>query len=325
MRTLPAPMSLRAAAVLAALALAPSARGADSACAALSPADIASLGFDKVQPGSPSGPRTTVKLDSNAAISGRETECLWQTGHGSVTLILGDFDANLVKGADVQRLGKKVLDTARKGMEDAGVFTGNKFAFTALAGVGEEAFTARLTPLSFDVLARQGLRLARLHVGAAPGISRVPTPEQAGALVARVLGAGGGYTTAGAPPVKGEQSWAGPGDRYVVTGAITATGALSGTFAWSSPNAVETYPDKTEVVLATADRSSWMNLQVFSAEDRVEVRSAKLRAGKLTGKGRTSTVDALRGSGTVTVDATVASGSETVTVRGTLTIRPAKR
>ncbi len=301
------------------------ARAAESACDALTVADIGSLGFDAVKPGSPHAPNRVVSLDSNAAISGRETECLWQTGHGSVILILGDFDANLVKGDDVRRLGQKVLGSVRQGMEQAAAISGNPYAFSPLPGVGEEAFTARLTPLFFEVVARKGLRLARLRVSASPGIARTPTPEQAGALVARLFGSGVGFTTAGAPPVKGEESWAGPDDRYVVAGSIVATGALVGTFVWSSPNAVETYPDRTEVVLATADKKTFMNLQVFAAEDRVEVRSGKLRAGKLTGKGRTSKVDALKGSGVVTVDATVTSGNESVTVRGTLTIQPAKR
>ena len=287
--------------------------------------DVGSLGFDAVKPGSAREPNRVVTLDSNAAISGRQTECLWQTGHGSVTLILGDFDANLVKGDDVRRLGQKVLGSVRKGMEDAAAVSGNPYAFSPLPGVGEEAFTARLTPLFFEVVARRGLRLVRLRVSASPGIPRIASPDEAGALVNRVFGGGGGYTTAGAPPVTGEESWAGPGDRYVVTGSIVATGALAGTFVWTSPNAVETYPDRTEIVLATADKKAFMNLQVFAAEDRVEVRSGKLRSGKLTGKGRTSKVNALQGSGVVTVDSTVTSGNESVTVRGTLTIQPAKR
>ncbi len=317
---------IRASAVVAAaLFCAGPARAADSACEALTTADIGNLGFDAVKPGSPHEPNRVVSLDSTAAISGRETECLWQTGHGSVILILGDFDANLVKGDDVRRLGQKVLGSVRQKMEDSAVYSGNAFSFSQLPGVGDEAFTARLTPLFFEVVARKGLRLLRLRVSASPGIARTPAPEQVGALVVRVLGGSGGYTTAGGPPVKGEESWAGPGDRYAVTGSIVATGALAGTFVWSSPNAVETYPDRTEIVLATADRKAFMNLQVFAAEDRVEVRSGKLRAGKLTGKGRTSKVDALKGSGVVTVDSTVTSGSESVTVRGTLTIQPAKR
>jgi hypothetical protein len=301
------------------------ARAADSACEALTVADIGSLGFDAVKPGSAHEPNRVVNLDSNAAISGRQTECLWQTGHGSVTLILGDFDANLVKGDDVRRLGQKVLGSVRKGMEDGAVYSGNPYSFSPLPGVGEEAFAARATPLFFEVVARKGLRLARLRVSASPGIPRTPTPEQAGGLVNRVFGGGGGYTTAGAPSVKGEEPWAGPGDRYVVTGSIVATGALSGTFVWSSPNAVETYPDRTEIVLATADKKAFLNLQVFAAEDRVVVTSGKLHAGKLTGKGRTSKVDALKGSGVVTVDSTVRGGNESVTLRGTLTIQPAKR
>ena len=318
-------VSIAAAALMAVLSVGDTARAEDSACGVLTVTDIAGLGFDAVKPGSARSPNRVVSLDSNAAISGRQTECLWQTGHGSVILILGDFDANLVKGDDVRRLGQKVLGSVRKGMEDGAVYSGNPYTFSPLPGVGEEAFSARLTPLFFEVVARKGLRLARLRVSASPGISRTPTPEQAGALVNRLLAGGGGYTTAGAPPVKGEESWAGPDDRYVVTGSILATGALSGTFVWSSPNAVETYPDRTEIVLATADKKTFMNLQVFAAEDRVEVRSGKLHAGKLTGKGRTSKVDALKGSGVVTVDSTVTSGNESVTVRGTLTIQPAKR
>lgn len=312
--------------VAAGLAASPAALGAGSACEALSPADIASLGFAAVQPGSPGiSPGKVVSLESTASIMGVETECLWQTGHGSVRLLLGDFDANLVKGDDVRRLGEKVLASVRSKLETGAKYGGVAVTIVARPGVGDEAWLARFTPHDMDLFARKGLRLARLILSFTGGIPRTPTPEQAGALLSRVLSTGTGYTSAGAPPVKGEEPWAGPGDRYLVTGSVITSGLLSGTFVWSSPNAVETYPDKTEIVLATADKKSWMNLQVFRGEDRIEVRSAKLSAGVLRGKGRTSTVDALAGSGTVTVDGTVTAGSESVTLTGTLTIRPAKR
>ena len=314
------------ASLAAGLAATPRALGAGSACEALGPADIASLGFDAVQPGSPgTSPGKVVSLESTASIMGVETECLWQTGHGSVRLLLGDFDANLVKGDDVRRLGEKVLASVRSKLETGAKYGGVAVTVVPQPGVGDEAWTARYASRNFDVFARKGLRLARLIVSYTGGIPRAPTSEQAGTLLSRVLSSGSGYTSAGAPPVKGEEPWAGPDDRYVVTGSVVASGSLSGTFVWSSPNAVEAYPDKTEIVLATADKKSWMNLQVFRGEDRIEVRSAKLSAGVLRGKGRASTVDALAGSGTVTVDGTVSAASESVTLKGSLTIRPAKR
>ena len=277
--TAPLPRFTRAALLAGAALLAAPARAADSACDALAPADLAGLGFQGVKPGSAHAPGKVVSLDSTAAISGRETECLWTASPGSVTLILGDMDANLVKGDDIKRLGQKVLGSVREKMETAGRYSGNAYTFSPLPGVGDEAFVARLNPTFFEVLGRRGLRLARLTLSAPPGVRRVPTPEEAWALLSRVLGGPGGYTTAGAPPVQGEAPWAGPDDRYTVTGSVVATGALSGTFTWKSPGAVETYPDRTELVLTTPDRSVTMNMQVWNAQDRVEIRSGKLQAG----------------------------------------------
>ena len=76
------------------------------------------------------------------------------------------------------------------------------------------------------------------------------------------------------------------------------------------------------LVLTTPDRSVTMNLQVWNAQDRVEIRSGKLQAGVLKGSGRTSTMDPLRGTGVITVNTTVRAGAEQVTLRGTLTVKP---
>lgn len=309
-----------------AAALPPPARAAGTACDSLTSADVAGLGLIQVKPGAPGTTNEkVVTLNGNSAIMGRQTECLWQAAGGSFTLVLGDLDANLVKGADVARLGAKVLGSVREFLEQAATQGGRPVTFSPLAGVGEEAWTARMSPASFDQAARRGHRLVRLTVSTTPGVGRMPTPEQAGALAARVLSSGGGYTSAGAPPVKGEHPWAGDQDRFVVTGSILAAGALSGTYAWASPGAVEVYPDRVEVVLRSADGTTTMNLQVWAAEDRVQLRSGKLGAGALRGTGRTSSVDALAGRGSVSVDATVTGGGEAVTLHGTLHIKPAKR
>jgi len=309
-----------------AAALPPPARATGTACDALTSADVAGLGLVQVKPGAPGTTnQKVVSLNGNSAIMGLQTECLWQAAGGSLTLVLGDLDANLVKGADVSRLGGKVLGSVREFLEQAAAQGGRPVTFSPLAGVGEEAWTARLSPAHFDLAARRGHRLVRLTVSTTPGVGRMPTPEQAGALAARVLSSGGGYTSAGAPPVKGERPWVGGEDRFVVTGSIAATGGLSGTYSWASPGAVEVYPDRVEVVLRSADGSTVMNLQVWSAEDRVQVRSGKLGAGALRGTGRTSSVDALAGQGSISVDTTVSGGGVAVTLRGALHIKPVKR
>jgi hypothetical protein len=312
-------------ALLAALAAVPLPAPAESACEAIGAADFAALGFAGMGAGGGRKPAYVVKLDSNAAISGLETECLWNSGPGSVTLLLGDMDANLVKGDDVRRLGQKVLAGVREFHETAAKYSGRPVTIAPLPGVGDEAYSARFDASFFEVWGRRGLRLARLKVSTTRSMKRTPTAEEAGALLGRILAHGSGYTTSGAPAIQGEAPWSGPGDRYVVTGSIVATGALNGTFTWSSPGEVQTYPDRTEIVLAAADKSAYMNLQVWNGEDRVEVRSGKLRSGFLRGSGRVAKVDPLAGSGEIRVDATVKSATETVTVRGTLTVRPARK
>lgn len=102
---------------------------------------------------------------------------------------------------------------------------------------------------------------------------------------------------------------------------MVATGALAGTYSWNSPNAAMPYPDRFEVTLNTVDKSSWMNVKVFR-DGRVEVRSGKLGAGKLSGTGGKAAYDALAGKGSVAVDSTLSAGAEQVTLRGSLSFRP---
>lgn len=307
---------------VAMLLLATAASAAELPCGALSAADISRLGYGKAQEGSPTPWRRNVSLDSNAAIYGREADCLWRTPHGSATLTIGDIDTNVAKG-EVRTLARKVLASIQNGMKQQEQYTGSRWTISPLAGVGEEAFVARLTDLSFQVVAYQGPRVARLQVGATPGAPRKPTPEAAGALLARALAAGTGYSSAGAPPVRGEAP-PGPDDAYVVTGSVAASGSLAGTFAWQSPNLVNPLPDKVEVVLSTPDKSAYLNLQVFR-DGRVALRSGRLGTARLVGTGGRADYDALAGKGTVTLDSTVASGTERVHLRGSLAFQPRRR
>jgi len=181
---------------------------------------------------------------------------------------------------------------------------------------------ARLHATAFQVVAFQGPRVVRLVVDASPGVPHRPTPEGVGALVRRALVAQTGYTSAGAPPAEAREA-AAPAPRTRVTGSIVASGALAGTFAWNEPNAAEAYPDRFEVTLNTADKASWMSLQVFR-DGRVEVRSGKLGPGKLSGTGGHAAYDALAGKGMVSVDGTVSAGRQQATLRGRLSFEPAR-
>lgn len=306
-------------------ALSPAA-AAEPPCNALSVVDIASLGFTQVKEGYTTGWSQNVTLGAQAAIYGREADCVWSTPHGNVTLTLGEMDVNVVKGDQQRTLARKVLAAFQERLKVEEQYHGARWTVTPLPGVGEEAITARFNALTFQVVGYQGSRMARLQVSATPGTPGKPTPEQAGALLAKVLAAGTTYSSAGGPPV--ERRWGGEeeGDRYGVTGAVVASGSLSGTFSWSSPNAVELYPDRVEIVLNSADRSAFMNLQVFRGDGRVVVRSGKLGAAKLEGSGGKAVVDVLKGAGVVSLDATVkATSGEQVTLRGALTIRPVER
>lgn len=311
--------------VLSALLLPP--RGglaAELPCGALTSADVAGLGFGQSREGSPGSWHNNVSLGSNAAIFGREADCLWATPAGTVTLTVGDFDTNVVKGDLVRTLARKVLASIQKEMRSQEQYTGSHWTIAPFAGVGEEAFVASLHPTHFQVVAFQGPRLVRLLVDGGGAAPRAPTPEGAAALVRKALVAQTGYSSAGAPPANPREAAAPPGDPFAVTGTIVATGSLSGTFSWNSPNAVMAYPDRFDVTINTADKSSAMNLQVFR-DGRFEVRSGKLRAGKLSGTGGRAAYDALAGRGSVAVDGTASGGSEQVTLRGSLRFAPNER
>jgi hypothetical protein len=318
------PSRLVLAAALFLAAGAPSVGAAELPCGALGAADIAGLGFGQSREGAPSGWRKNVSLESQAAIFGREADCLWATPTGTVELTVGDFDTNVVKGEQVRTLARKVLASVQEKLRLQAQYGGSKIAITPLAGVGEEAFVARLHQTAFQVVAFQGPRVVRLLVDASPGVPRKPTPEGVGALVRQALVAQTGYTSAGAPPADPREAAAPPVSRTLVRGSIVASGTLAGTFTWNEPNAVEAYPARFEVTLNTADKASWMNLQVFR-DGRVELRSGKLGAGKLSGTGGRADYDALAARGSVSVDGTVSAGAERVTLRGRLSFEPPAR
>jgi len=301
-----------------------SSAAAELPCGALSAADVAGLGFGQSREGTPSGWRTNVSLESQAAIFGREADCQWSTPSGTVRLTVGDFDTNVVKGEQVRTLARRVLASVQEKLRLEAQYGGSPMTIAPLAGVGEEAFVARLHATAFQVVAFQGPRVVRLLVDASPGVPRKPTPEGVGALVRKALVAQTGYTSAGAPPADPREAAAPPVSRTLVRGSIVATGALAGTFAWNEPNAVEAYPDRFEVTLNTADKASWMNLQVFR-DGRVELRSGKLGAGKLSGTGGKAAYDALAGKGSVSVDGAVSAGAERVILRGSLSFEPPAR
>lgn len=149
-------------------------------CGALTAADIAGLGFGQSREGSPGAWQNNVSLGSSAAIFGREADCLWATPSGTVTLTVGDFDANVVKGDQVRTLARKVLASIQAEMKSQEQYTGSRWTIAPLAGVGEEAFVASLHRTHFQVVAFQGPRLVRLLVdgGELPPARRHPTARR---------------------------------------------------------------------------------------------------------------------------------------------------